>query len=488
MTNFLSIFGFLSLILLSSFQNFGGKTESTFKAINKNVDRKSNAFENLKLATQQIGHRLTGSENGKKAEDFIANTLKSYGYSNTDFQPFEVNSWSRGKLDLVIVPDNSDNFREVDAVSLGHSPKAVHVRAKIVDCGDGLYEDFEKVAVDLNGKVAMFNVDVRSSKNQGKKNLHRSEKTALAIKHGAVAVILINKVKGDVLLTGTASVTGELIDIPAICISYDSGRNIRHWIYDEKNITADIDMLNFFRSVKARNVRAIYNDKAKNASEKIVIGAHLDSWDLAQGAVDNGLGAFSILDIARVFSELKLKTKRPIEFVFFMGEEQGLLGSKAYVNHAIEHNELQNIGLMINLDMLNNCSGFNAFGNDELKTMIDETGDIISEMFGEYGNNNSNHAGLHSDHEYFMLAGVPVCVPSGQLTEDALNCYHADCDSFDLINKSEIENNVKYVSMMLYALANAKSLPKHKNAEETRDYLIPQNLKEELILGKKWRW
>lgn len=488
MTKPLAIFGFLSLFFLSSFQNQSRKPESVFRSIHKNVEQRSAAYENLKIATQDIGHRLTGSENGKKAESFIENTLKAYGYSNTTFQPFEVNSWSRGKLDLVIVPDNSDNYREVDAVSLGHSPKAAHVRAKIIDCGDGLHEDFEKVAGELKGKIAMFNVDIRSAENKDKKNLHRSEKTSLAIKYGASGVILVNKVKGEVLLTGTASVTGELIEIPAICISYNSGRNIRHWIYDEKEITADIDMLNFFRPVKARNVRAVYNEKAKITSEKIVIGAHLDSWDLAEGAVDNGLGTFTILDIARLFSELKLKTKRPIEFVFFMGEEQGLLGSDAYVNKARENNELQNIGLMMNLDMLNNCNGFNAFGNDDLKALIDETGDIISKTFPDYQNTNNNHAGLHSDHEYFMLAGIPVCLPSGHLSERVLDCYHADCDSFDLINKSEIENNVRYVSMMLYALANAKSLPKHKSAEETRDYLITQNLKEELILGKKWQW
>ncbi|MGR3810824.1 M28 family peptidase [Jiulongibacter sp. NS-SX5] len=478
----------ISFLLLPSFVNKKSKTRAVFKSIDKNVNTRSTAYNSLKQATENIGHRLTGSANGQKAEEMAYNMLKGLDLKEVSYQSFEVNSWSRGKLDLAIVPANSDNYRDIDAVSLGHSPKASNVVAHIVDCGDGLESDFEEVGENLKGNIALFNVDVRNEENKGKKNLHRSEKTALAIKNGASAVILVNRVKGNVLLTGTASVTGELIDIPAVCVSYESGRAIRKWIRDEKNIMAEIDMLNFFKPVKARNVKATYDRKSKLSNEKIVVGAHLDSWDLAQGAVDNGLGAFTVLDIARVFSELKLKTKRPIEFVLFMGEEQGLLGSKEYVKKAKENGEIDRISLMVNLDMLNNCHGFNAFGNESLKKEIDEVGTEIQSIFDNYPNQNSNKAGLHSDHEFFMLSGIPVCLPSGKLSKEALDCYHADCDEFALINQQELENNVKYTSMMLYALANADHLPAALNSSETRDFLVAQNLKEELVLGKKWNW
>ncbi|UBM60697.1 M28 family peptidase [Marinilongibacter aquaticus] len=474
------------LLLLSSFIHIQTDPQSVFAAIASNVDKKGMAYENLQAASVEIGHRLTGSENGKKAEQMAYDLFEKYGLKNTQFIPFEVSSWSREQVSLKIVPDQSDNFRDVEVVSLAHSPIAANVSGKIIDCKDGLESDFEDVGDSLSGNIALFNVDVRYDKNKGKPNLHRSEKTALAIKNGAAAVILVNRVKGGVLLTGTASVTGDLIAIPAVCVSLESGRAIRKWIRDEKNIMAQIDMTNHFEPVRARNVAAKYNGKLKK--ETIVVGAHLDSWDLAQGAIDNGLGAFSVIDIARVFKDLKLKTKRPIQFVLFMGEEEGLLGSKAYLDYLKKTGDIENVAMMVNLDMVNDCSGFNAFGDEKMKSLVEKYGKEIQDFDPNYKNKNYNSAGLHSDHQVFMTAGVPICTPTGHLSPSAINCYHADCDKIDLVNKSEINNNVKYTAMMLYELANSHKLPAKKNSEETRDYLIAQHLKEALILGKEWLW
>ena len=73
---------------------------SIFAKINKEVLENSNAYTSLKIASETIGHRLTGSENGKKAEDFAYNLLKSYGFNNVRYQPFEVESWSRGNFKI----------------------------------------------------------------------------------------------------------------------------------------------------------------------------------------------------------------------------------------------------------------------------------------------------------------------------------------------------------------------------------------------------
>jgi carboxypeptidase Q len=458
-----------------------------FSKIKKNVASRGQAYSTLDDATSTIGHRLTGSLNGKKAEEYALNILKSYGYDNARYMPFEVNAWERNKVSLSIVPANSDNFRDLEVVTLAHSPVSAHVTSQIVDCGDGLESDFEKVKDVLEGKVALFNINVQNDENKGKSNIHRSEKTNLAIKYGASAVIISNAVKGGVLLTGTASVTGELIPIPAVCISREDGRAIRKWIKDETNILAVIDMQNYSRPIKARNIIASYEGKSKSLKkEKIVIGGHLDSWDLAQGAVDNGIGSFSVLDIARVFEELKLKTKRTIEFVLFMGEEQGLLGSEYFAN---QDEAMEGVKLMINLDMVNNAQGFNAGGDDEFFEWINSVGKEIQVASPDFKNMNSNRAGLHSDHESFMLKGIPTCNPAGNLSIKALNCYHANCDNFELIKKEDLDNNVQYTAMLAYALANTKSFPvKPRSEKENIQFLIDQNLKEQLILGESWPW
>lgn len=483
-------FSFLLLIGATAFTLKDDGLKLIFKRINENVLSEGKAYKTLGDASEKIGHRLTGSPNGKKAEQYALDLLKSYGYKNTQFQEFNVEAWSRDTVSLTLVPENSDNFVDYEVVALAHSPVSSHISGRIVDVGDGLENDFEAVKNEVKDKVALFNINIQDTKNKGKNNLHRSEKTALAIKYGAKGVIIANAVQGGVLLTGTASVTGELIPIPAVCVSVESGKSIRKWIKDEKTILAVIDMMNYSRPIKARNVIAtLPGTSKKHKKEKIVIGGHLDSWDLATGAIDNGVGSFSVIDIARVFKELNLQTKRTIEFVLFMGEEQGLLGSKHMVKEYEKNKSLNEVKLMINLDMVNNARGFNAGGNDLLKTKMEEIGKIIQQIDTSYANDVRSSAGLHSDHQPFMLSGVPISSPSGTFPVKAYGCYHANCDRFDLIDKNQINNNVRFTAMMLYALANEEKLPvRNLNSKETRDFLIKHNLKNELVIGKEWKW
>ncbi len=475
---------------LSSFKIKRDSLEEVFVKINQDVLYRGRSYETLGEATSTIGHRLTGSTNGKKAEEYAYKLLKEYGFADVKYLPFEVESWARDTVSLSVVPKGSDNFRDVEVVALAHSPVSSHLQGQMVDCGDGIEADFEQVKDDIKGKIALFNINIQSPTNKGKKNLHRSEKTALAIKYGASGVIIANAVDGGVLLTGTASVTGELIPIPAVCISVESGKSIRKWMSEEKNLLAVMDMRNFSRPIRARNVIAtLPGSSKKHKKEKIIIGGHLDSWDLATGAMDNGIGSFTVMDIARVFQSLNLRPKRTIEFVLFMGEEQGLLGSKAMVKKYKDEGKLDQVQLMINLDMVNNAKGFNAMGRPELRKFFDEIGKKIKDIDSTFTNTNPNSAGLHSDHQPFMIQGVPVCSPSGNFPVKAYNCYHANCDRFDLIDKKQIGNNVRFTAMMLYALAEADELPvKKMNDQETKEFLIKQNLKNELVIGKDWRW
>jgi hypothetical protein len=87
------------------------------------------------------------------------------------------------------------------------------------------------------------------------------------------------------------------------------------------------------------------------------------------------------------------------------------------------------------------------------------------------------------------MEGIPAADPLGKLTRSVLDCYHANCDTFDLVNKSEMETNVKYTAMLLYALGNVPTFPAKKlDFYSTRDFFIKQNLRRELELGNEWRW
>jgi len=461
--------------------------EKTFARINQDVQQNSRAFATLADASKRIGHRLTGSANGAKAEEYAFNLLKQYGFSDVRYQSFEVEAWTRDTVTLAIVPNKSDNFRDVPVVALAHSPVEAHVKGAIVDVGNGLEGDFAEMKDKLKGKIALVNIGL-AQPTKGARNLHRSEKTALAIQYGAIGVIMVNLVPGNVLLTGTASVTGKLIPVPSVCISLESAQELRKWMREEGNLHAVIDMTNASRKIRARNVIATLKG-SKFPEEKIIVGGHLDSWDLATGAIDNGIGSFSVMDIARTFKSLRLKPKRTIEFVLFMGEEQGLLGSKHMAETLKSAGQLDRVRYVLNLDMTNDPTGLNAFGRPEMVSFLTAIGETMKKVEPAFGNAMANQAGLHSDHQPFMLEGIPVVGLNGRLSPEVLNCYHADCDKINLVNPDHLKNTVRYASMLLYGLADADDIPARRlDDARTRDYLITQGLRTPLQIANEWRW
>ncbi len=452
-----------------------------FARIDSEIQQNAKGYSTLKEATETIGHRLTGSENGAKAEEYTFNKFIEYGFEDVEYQTFEVEAWSRGTVSVTI------NNEPVKAVTLGHSPVEADVNGEIVDMGNGLEADYATNSGAVEDKIALVYISILEGSPEGLTNLHRSEKTALAIKYGAKGIIIINQVDNGVLLTGTASVTGELIPIPAVCIGKEDGMALKETL-KVGTASATIEMTNNSDMIKARNVVATLPG-SEIPEEIIVIGGHLDSWDLATGAIDNGIGSFAVLDIARAFKANNLQPKRTVKFVMFMGEEQGLFGSRHMVAKAIEENTIENIKYMMNLDMAGNPIGMNAGGKLDNEAFFKELGAAIQQQDSIYQNTFSNRSGLHSDHQPFMLEGVPILSVNSNLDPSIYGCYHSDCDDFDLVNEKHMTNTSRFGTMMLYVLANAETLPATKmDSETTKKFMIDNNLKEKLIIGGDWKW
>src|SRR5690349_21445236 len=110
--------------------------DQTFKRIDTEVKQNSKAYATLKEATSTIGHRLTGSENGAEAEEYVYNKFKEYGFDDVQYMDFEVEAWSRGDVSVEI------DGQKVKAVTLGHSPVSSDITGELVDMGSGLEADY----------------------------------------------------------------------------------------------------------------------------------------------------------------------------------------------------------------------------------------------------------------------------------------------------------------------------------------------------------
>ena len=467
---------FISSTMLLSAQT----NQEILNLINNEVEVNSEAYSQLKKATETIGHRATGTENGRKAEEYAANLLRSYGY-DVSFQEFSFNGWNRKSLNLKI------NNQPIKAVALAHSPANVKLSGELIDLGNGLEDDYKQLGDKVKGKIVFAALGLLEGTPKEIENLHRSEKTALAEKYGAKGIILFNRPAGGILLTGTASVTGDIIKIPAINISLEDGLKIKEQLTKGKEV-AKIEMKNDVGQMKGRNIIA-RKIGSKFPKEKIVLGGHLDSWDLATGAIDNGVGSFSVIDIARTYKKLNLQNDRTLEFVLFMGEEVGLLGSKHYVEQAIKDGSINQIKAMSNMDMTTNPKAYYSTMDANLN-VLNEYANDVQKLIPDFKLNAFSSVDLHSDHQPFMLQGVPIIgLSDSQFTKGALNCYHANCDTFDYVEEIGLKNNVILETYLLYRLSNLNDLPaKRWTEEEIKTNLIKGNLETPLRISGDWRW
>jgi carboxypeptidase Q len=246
-------------------------------------------------------------------------------------------------------------------------------------------------------------------------------------------------------------------------------------------------MNNRSEPVEARNVVAEIPG-TRWPQEVVVVGGHLDSWDLATGATDNGLGAYSILDMARAMVASGVRPARTIRFVLFMGEEQGLLGSEALVAQYARTQELANVRCMINMDMTGDPFGFSAVGPEGWTAIVDSAMGAMHALDTTFRAELKDRPGLHSDHQSFLLAGVPVINPLSDLGGHVYGCYHSSCDDVHLVDPMDMVNNARFVGMLALWIANVEALPAAFEDGALRDRLKAGGLEENLRLAKLWRW
>jgi len=458
---------------------------SLFRTIDETARQEPKGHDWLVWSATHVGHRLTGTAHGERAETMADSLFRSAGLDRVSYFPFRARAWQRDSVGLSVT--SADSTFRPDCVALAHSPISASVEARIMDLGNGLQADHARVGDRVKGNLVLINIGlIGAPKDAG--NLHRSEKTALAIQAGAAGILFVNNVDGHILLTGTASVTGDLIPIPAACVTSEDGALLRRWLEQGRTVRGTLNMANHSDIVTARNVIAEIPG-GDLAHEVVIVGGHLDCWDLATGATDNGLGSFSILDMARCLQACGLRPRRTIRFVLFMGEEQGLLGSRALVDHYRSTGELARIKCMVNMDMTGHPQGFGVTGPEGWKELIERVNvDIRAVDSTAFAGRTSTGAWLHSDHQPFLLAGVPVINPHSDLGNHVYGCYHSSCDDIHLVDPQAMVDNVRFIGMLMAALAGAESVPPAFTEDQLKARLIAEGLEEKLRIGGDWRW
>lgn len=425
-------------------------------------------YEVLKRICDEAGGRLAGTLPNEKAINILIDEAKKDGLV-VEKESFEMPTWIR----LSDTVEVTEPFRAIfRAVGLGFNNPLITDPTEVVFAQNGYPEDYNNIVV--KNKIAL----VLQVRPKNKEELLRYEAIEIAERKGARAILFVNDKPGGLVLAGVGNFQGKPNPIPAFSITKEDGERLIRLIQSGVKPKLRIVSNSFCRNATTYNLFCRVQGKSER---KIVIGGHFDSWDISQGAVDNGVGLAVLYEVARNLSRFSGKINRTIEIVWFNGEELGLWGSKRYVE---KHKD--EVDCMINLDMPGTPRGFNSMGFNDLIPLLRSIVDSLNGF--DLNQTVTNSPWTNSDHMYFMFEGIPAITLTGYMDESMYRHYHDYGDTFDKVNKRYISDASSIVSILAFELSNYPSKFVRLTKEEVKNLLYEHKIETRLKKQKEWHF
>jgi Zn-dependent M28 family amino/carboxypeptidase len=234
-------------------------------------------------------------------------------------------------------------------------------------------------------------------------------------------------------------------------------------------VRISLNVANTFDSTPAQERNVIADIKGTASDEVVLVGAHFDSWDPGQGAQDDGVGVAAVLETARILKALGIKPRRTIRFAFFSGEEQALLGSRAYVQ--AHRKELDTLRAVVIMDTgAEKPRGFQIHGRSDIEAAARTLLTPLSSL-GAAGV--SLEASFDMDHAPFMVAGIPaftLWVEPGQYDVH----HHAASDTLDKVDPRMLALDTAVMAVATYRLADAPQTPGRRLSAAEATHLLQE--------------
>ncbi len=409
------------------------------------------AYNWLDHLSNKIGPRLSGSYNAERAVQYTKEELESLGLDKVWLQSVMVPKWVRGAKETAYVEVGSDSRRDLKITALGGSISRA-IKSEVLEV-QGI-EDLERYGEEqIKGKIVFFNRPMQADlintfQAYGGCVDQRYSGAAEAAKYGAAGVIVrsLNLRLDDFPHTGTMSYGDLPVDsrIPAAAISTNDAEYLSGILKMQKNAQLYFEVNGKqLEDVESFNVIGEITG-SEFPDEIVLVGGHLDSWDLGDGSHDDGAGVVQSMEVLRLFNELGIKPKRTLRVVLFMNEENGLRGGNKYAEMVKKNNENHIFALE------SDAGGFTPRG------FSFDTGDAQfaqienwKELFGPYLIHQFDRGGSGADigplkNGKTVLAGLR---PDSQRYFDH---HHSDNDTFEHINKRELELGAATMTALIY--------------------------------------
>ena len=337
------------VIILFPFLAFTQSQDSLFiKKIADDILINGKAYENLHYLTKQIGGRLAGSPQMPKAEKWGAATMEQSGADTVYMQECMVPHWVRGGVDKaeIVSVDNKKHTRSLDILALGNSLGSgkAGVTAEVIAVSS--FDELEKRKDELKGKIVFYNYPFNPTyivpgQAYGESGIYRYIGASRAAKYGAAGVVIrsLTEATDNNPHTGAMSYNDSFPKIPAAALGLKDADELWQLCKEHKSVKLSFYTFgHFLPDTIGHNIIGELKGTG-TPNEFITVGGHLDSWDVNEGAHDDGTGVVQTMEVLRVLKTLGYKSKKTIRFVLFANEENASRGGQKYAEQAKAKNE-----------------------------------------------------------------------------------------------------------------------------------------------------
>jgi len=421
------------------------------------------AFEKLVELCDGIGPRLSGSPQLEQAIRWAAERMKKDGLSNVRTESVQVPKWVRGEESLTLLTPAVDDLPMLGlGLSIGTPPEGIEAEVVVVSN----WEELEQLGeAGVSGRIVLYNVPFTT---YGETVAYRGGGANRAAVLGAKAVLVrsVGPVSLSTPHTGAMRYDEAIPKIPAAAISIEGATRIQR--LTDRNIPVRVRLTmqaKLHDDVESANVIGEVTGSSR-PEEIVVIGCHLDSWDVGTGAQDDGAGCVAVMEAARLIGRLDRAPARTVRVVLFTNEENGLAGGRAYANtHAAE---LEHHIAALEMDTGSGQPlGFRVdvrAGGD--KAHIQSEQDRIIDMLKPL-NSLLRPTGATEWRPSYGGADIGPTVAKGVLgfgvhqdTSGYWPIHHTEADTIDKIDPLLLNKNVAAISILAYVLADWPDVPR----------------------------
>ncbi|TWX57803.1 M28 family peptidase [Colwellia hornerae] len=447
-------------------------------------------ISDLKQLTDEIGGRLTGTQANKKSVNWALKKFHEAGVTAKKESFTMPRAWSEKSSSAKVFNSQINFSPRIVAMPFTKKTHYRGLSAKIVNLNKGSATDFQKMNVDddLKDKWLLIETDILNDE-RGIAGLFQEYNNAVIIEEQALAVaatgIIYMSSRPKNLLYRHLPSSGVDNKLAIVVMERESALRTQRLINSGQSLkfTAKINILGE-KPYQANNVVAeIKGDTYPD--EIVLIGAHIDSFDLGTGALDNGANVSLVIDLARQITKLAITPKRTIRFVLFNGEEQGMYGSWGYTQTHID--ELDNHVLAATIDIGTGAiTGFFINGREEIKATIDSVLHPDVEL-GAF--NQIIDPVVGTDNYDFMMQGIANLV-ANQADANYASNYHAQSDTFEKVDQQQLKLNAAIMGATILGIANLDEIPWQRQTAEQVVKMVEQYKLEQAMktFGLQQSW